>query len=362
MLARPAGLFAMLACACVDAGAGEDGTATGDGGTATTTAGDGSASTSSASDESTGGVPIVCDDVPLRLATFNIRNVGAVGSPEHAALSSILTRIDADVVCLEEVSIDDDAAIEALAADLELDLVRANYSPPIGGDLSNACLSRIAIDRIESFTASELSSDPGANDLGRDILAVRVSPQAGCEADVLVVHLKSGIEPLDLFRRQVEIVRLLQAVALVADGGVARPSFVVGDFNESLDDPAIGTLIDAVPPGLPGSYDLGADVVLPLVYDPFGALMGAGLTIADATLEDSADASTWNGMIRLDYVFHAGAVPVGAEVYESCRDDGIDDPALPGGVAKAGEPLACGVSDDASDHDPVIVDVLLRWP
>jgi hypothetical protein len=55
-------------------------------------------------------------------------------------------------------------------------------------------------------------------------------------------------------------------------------------------------------------------------------------------------------------------MPVAAEVYESCRDDGVDDPDLPGPIAKAGAPLGCGVSDDASDHDPVVVDFLLRWP
>ena len=43
-----------------------------------------------------------------------------------------------------------------------------------------------------------------------------------------------------------------------------------------------------------------------------------------------------------------------AETYEACEDDGVDDFPYGDVLPKLGEPLACGVSADASDHRPVV--------
>src|SRR5690606_15951078 len=113
------------------------------------------------------------------------------------------------VVCLEEVEPWETAALFALAAEAGYsDVIQANEPPAIGGDLTNACMSRPGLSLVGSYSGWDLSSDADANDVGRDILVVRA--QLGgedlppCGVGVVVLHLKSGQEPLDWFRRQVE--------------------------------------------------------------------------------------------------------------------------------------------------------------
>ncbi len=309
------------------------------------------------------GVDGECEDTALRVATFNIEAVSSPGSDPFIGLAASIARVGADVVCMQEVNEGEDAWLGALAEEAGYDtVILANESPAIGGEIFNACMGRIPLELIASYGGSALSSDPDANDVGRDILGVRAQPEPGCFAGLFTVHLKSGGEYEDLFRRQVEAERLERAVRLYRENRPSDAVIVLGDFNEQLDDSDLGTSLDVVPNTLPSSYELGSDIDVPLRYHPFEPLTNQGFQLADAFQEDSTNADTFVGgsfTTRLDYIFYGQAVLDGSEVYNACADNGVDD-APPGGrLPKAGEPLACFSTQIASDHLAVFADFTL---
>jgi endonuclease/exonuclease/phosphatase family metal-dependent hydrolase len=324
------------------------------------------ASTDDGSSSGTGPdvMPSSCGGLGVRVAAFNVETVGAEGSAGFAALAAIVQRIDADVVCMEEVQFWETADLFALADQTGYaDVIQAQESPAIGGDHTNACMSRAGLSLVGSYSGWDLSSDGQANDVGRDILVVQVDlgegQEAPCRLGVVALHLKSGQEDLDWFRRQVEAERVTQAVALYREAFPGDAMLIMGDFNENLGDPALGTVFSEVPVGLPPSYQTGSDIVFPLTYEPFITFEGLGFAITPATQEDSNRTQTWSDAVRLDYVLHAGAPVQGAEVYNACRDNGVDDDPPGQWIEKAGEPLACALSEQASDHFPVVADLVL---
>ena len=202
--------------------------------------------------DSTTGAEGECEDTPLRVATFNIEAVSSPGSDPFIGLAAVIARMGADVVCMQEINVDEDAWVTALAEAAGYEtVVLANESPPIGGDIFNGCMARIPLELVASYGGSALSSDPGANDVGRDILAVRVEPAPGCYAGLFTVHLKSGGEYEDLFRRQVEAERLGQAVTRYRQSRPSDAVIVLGDFNEQIDDGDLGTMLEDLPSTLP---------------------------------------------------------------------------------------------------------------
>lgn len=302
--------------------------------------------------------PSSCGGQAVRVAAFNVESVGEAGSAGFEALVSILVRIDADVVCLEEVQFWETTSLFALATAAGYpDVIQAQESPAIGGDHTNACMSRAGLSLVGSWSGWDLSSDDQANDVGRDILVVQVDlgegADAPCRLGVVALHLKSGQEDLDWFRRQIEAERVAQAVALYRDEYPGDPMVIMGDLNENDDDPALGAVFTGEPMGLPPSYQLGQDIEFPLTYQPFARFESLGFLEVPATQEDSTRDETWSDAVRLDYVYHAGAELQAGEVYNACRDDGA------GGLPKAGAPLPCSVSDQASDHFPVVADLVL---
>lgn len=318
-------------------------------------------------DSSVGSGPpdSACAGAPVRVATYNVRSVGEPGDDSFTALTDVLLRIDADVVCLQEVQEWETARLFSLATAAGYDdAIQANPPPAIGGEHTNACMSRLPLTLVGSYGGSDLSSDAQANDVGRDILVVQadLSERAGapCRLGLATVHLKSGQEPLDWFRRQVEAERLVQAYERYQAEFPGDAFAVLGDFNENDDDPALGTVFESAPPtGLPRSYRLGADIGFPLSYQPFERLSGLGFLLVDATQEDSGSYDTWSNAVRLDYVAVHSATVVGDEVYNACRDNGVDDPPKGDFIPKAGRPLPCAVSELASDHFPVVADLVI---
>ncbi len=314
--------------------------------------------------DASGSVVAACDGKLVRVMTFNVQTVDTVGSPSHDALAAVLGRTAPDIACLQEVQFDEDDSLAALVTEAGYAYsVQANQSPAIGGDHTNACIANVPLTVVGSYTGEDLSADPTANDVGRDIFAVRAFVGAAdgteCNLGVIAVHLKSGQETIDLFRRQVEVIRLTQAVAAYRQAHPGDPIVVLGDFNETLDEPALGTSL-ALPPDLPSSYRLGSDIEVPVSYQPFATLQGAGFNLADPTQEDGPSSfATWNDSRRLDYVWYAGPQLAASEVYNSCRDDGVDEPPTGDGIVKVGTPLECGVSETASDHFPVVADLSL---
>lgn len=309
--------------------------------------------------------PIVgCHDRRLRVATFNVQSVEGDQSEGYEALAAIVRRIDADIVCLEEVLFYEDDRLSALALDAGYTrVIQANPPPSIGGDFTNACLSRELLTLEGSYTGGELGSDPNANDVGRDILVVRAdlsSDDETCGVGIVDLHLKSGQEPLDWFRRQIEAERVVQAVERYRAAHPGEPMVIMGDLNETIDDPALGHVFSAAPAGLPASYRLGSDIAFPLTYQPFETLQALGFAVADATQEDTQGAyETWADIVRLDYVLYDGLELFADEVYNACRDNGVDDAPDGNWVPKEGEALSCALSEQASDHFPVLVDLVL---
>jgi endonuclease/exonuclease/phosphatase family metal-dependent hydrolase len=295
-----------------------------------------------------------CEGARLRVATFNLYEVGTVGSDAYLAAVGILERIDADVVCLQEVLYWEGPALAALAADAGYDsVVQADQAPAIGGPLTNACIARMPLERVASHTASDLSPDTSANDVARDILVVRAHVHEACRVGLLNVHLKAGRNDEDRFRRQVEVERLLQATSRYREERGEEPVFALGDFNEPLDAAELGQVFSALPGELPPSYRLGTDIVLPLTYEPFARMLDVPFLVGHPVQAGTDRPYTWNDSSRLDYLFWSGAELVADEIYHSCRDEEGN------GLEKAGAPLDCDVSLTASDHLPVIGDFIL---
>ncbi len=329
--------------------------------TSTTTTPPPTSTTSTTQDGTTEIVPTECQETPLRVATFNAQEVGFSGTDQFEGLTFTMARIGADVFCVQEVLFTEWSLLEQAAEAAGYDfVVQANGSPAIGGDISNACVARVPIGLFGSFSGEDISTDNNANDVGRDLLAIRAQVAPGCFAGVITVHLKSGGDYIDLFRRQVEVERLVQVIEAYSAERPDDPIIVAGDFNEQLDDDALGTTLSDVPSGLPDSYRLGNDIQLPLTYHPFARLGDLGFNLVDATWEDSDRTETWNFVTRLDYIMYGQAEFVGAEVYNACEDNGVDDAPQGNWLPKEGDALPCGASEVTSDHLPVFADFILR--
>lgn len=317
--------------------------------------------------DETGQRTAACDGRQVRVGTYNIESVDPVGSASFAAVEATLLRIVPDIVCVQEIVDGEGVAFGELAAAAGYDyVVKADRSPPIGGELSNGCMARFPLEAVGSWGGAELSSDLNANDVGRDFLAVRMDLSDGLPADsachvgLLTVHAKSGQQPADGFRRQVEAVRLTQAVTRYREAYPHDAVVVLGDFNETLDDSALGSVFETAPEELPSSYRLGADILFPLTYQPFERLSEAGFELTSPGQEDAPGLrETWRDSARLDYVWLSGAEWIDGEVYNACRDNGLDDAPPGNNVEKSGEPLECGASELASDHFAVIADIRL---
>ncbi len=170
----------------------------------------------------------------------------------------------------------------------------------------------------------------------------------------LVVHLKAGTSDTDRFRRQVEVHRVVQAIERIRRETPGTPIVLLGDFNEDPRNGPFGSpVFDAPPDDLPATYRLGEDIRFPVVYDPFVTLEEAGMVLLDAFHEDDpGDPVTHPPTYRrLDLLWleEHGSV-TGTEVYDACDDNGVDDPPPGYWLPKAGDPLPCGTSANASDH------------
>lgn len=293
-----------------------------------------------------------CGDAVLRLATWNILRVGPEGSESFEALAAIVRRIDADVLCLQEVGEGEEGPLQALAeAGGYAHGLLAPASGPDGNGIANACMSKTPVVDAAYLWSNWISSDDDARDLTRPFVRLRMQvPGSARYVSVVTAHLKAGQDEVDRFRRMVESFRLGQ----VAEGEFSQyPSnavVILGDLNDG-DSPTPGTF-SALPAGLPSFYELGNDITLPFDYAPSQPLLDAGLQEADARWEDSTANETFIPFSsRLDYVYVGGADIIASEVYEACQDDGS------GGIDKAGAPVECGLSEVASDHRPVVVDI-----
>jgi endonuclease/exonuclease/phosphatase family metal-dependent hydrolase len=303
-----------------------------------------------------------CTRTRFRLVSWNIETIGAEGSGQYNAAVDVLLRLDADIVCIQEITSTENTVWAKLADTLGYPhRFSGAITTAMAGDLKNGCMSRMRFAGTASRSSSNISIDNNANETGRDIVVVRVDVLPGKKAlDLMVVHFKSGFDETDNFRRHIEAQRTAQ---VLDEHMTAHPTdgwAVVGDFNED-----IGTMptrqFTQAPSGLPLSYRLGSDVTFPFTYSPFTPFTSRGLTIAPATLEDAPTefATRFASGRRIDYIMSGNLERIEQIVYDSCYDDGEDDGAPGNWVALAGTDLPCGRSGNASDHRPVVVDFAL---
>jgi endonuclease/exonuclease/phosphatase family metal-dependent hydrolase len=292
------------------------------------------------------------DDEPIRVVTWNVESLGTEGSEQFEAVQTVLARLDADIVSLNEVNEGESEELEALADALDYDTVIEDDKNPFGG-LHNAILTRLEVVDSEVWTADALSGDGDANDLTRLPVSVVVETPSGRLA-VVGEHWKSGFELIDEFRRVVESIRMVQ----VAQEQDADSVLVLGDVNAELDDdpPSVETW-EYMPEGEPFGFELGEDLQDQLdsdgiPNDVFLPLDEGGLQVVDALQLDGRDGTREESGRRIDHIFASDSVEiVASEVYDA-RDESM------GGVPKAGDAPDRYATLDASDHFPVLVDVI----
>jgi endonuclease/exonuclease/phosphatase family metal-dependent hydrolase len=290
----------------------------------------------------------------VRVATWNIQSLGAVGSEDYTGVEAVLRRLNPDVVGFNEVVDVDLDDLRALAEDL-------GYLPPIVaesnpfGEQRQAILTRLTIEESSIATSAQLSGDNGANDVTRNPVFVQVAIPGHGSLRVVSEHWKSGEAATDQFRRTVDGLRVAQAVKL---GDRDAPVMAMGDVNAELGETPTPTSFHSAPSDLPGSYSLGDDLdsrmdAEGLANDQFAAMADVGLQPLDALQLDGRNTTRPESGRRIDYLFLDADLRTraAAEVYDSL------DESIGGGLPKAGDAPARGACGAASDHLPVLVDL-----
>ena len=298
--------------------------------------------------------------VEFRAATFNIGahlvipasgsvyfdyGLGDPGTPDFDNVLAVLSRINADVVALQEIHSADVAGnaddVDALAAALGYPYI---FVSPTTNTFDTS-LRVIFLSRFPFLTSSAIGSPAGTKEITRLFPAVRVDVP-GTTRDPLMVaaHLKSGTASEDRFRRAVEMRRLTDYLA--TQGLTADDNYIVmGDFNLSSTNKTFTTL----PTGLPSTFALGADIVLPITYstNPLSYFSNPSVYRLDPRQINNSAATYQSGSV-IDLFLVSPAIagrPLATEIYNSLLDVSNIN-----GLAKSGSPLASGTSTTASDH------------
>ncbi len=293
-------------------------------------------------------------DVQVRIATFNIENFKS-SQAQFDAAAAILTRVGADVVCLNEINETADFNDLATAAGYSFKYL-ANGTGTFDSAHHAGVMSVYPFASVTTQTATTLSGDPNAQDITRNfVVAVIAVPGAAEDLVVVANHWKSGFDDSDEFRRTVESIRAMQATVSY-DSNVV-PYFVAGDMNDDiLDSPDSPSEFYSIPSGMPFDFSLGGDIDFPVDNGIFKPLLaGAGsqdLLVLNPRQLDNSDATRRSSGRRLDYIWYSHAITVlGSQVYDS-QDEGLS-----GGLTLYGSPLPSGTSDTASDHMLVFADI-----
>lgn len=321
---------------------------------------------------------------PLRVVTFNIEtnrnNSGFVaealndpGTTDYDTVRDILARIDADVVCLQEIANPDvsggtngntNSDVHSLAAELGLPHVLIPTNNGVFDfTLRNVILSRYPFESIDEVGTANYQDSIGAvgadgsraKDVTRAIPAVVIEvPGAADPVTLLTLHNKSGTGLDDRFRRTVELSRLRDYFD--RNGLDASDNIILtGDFNLS----SSNRTFTEEPTGLPNSWNRGIDIPLPITYSTdidFYFPAPYNLVALDARDVNGGDATFQFGGATLDYIVPSPAVTaLGSEVYRSDLDTSNSQ-----GLPKSGDPLPASTSFDASDHFAVFADFELE--
>lgn len=312
--------------------------------------------------------------VGFRLATYNVGahlvippgggatyfdyGIGNPGQPDHDKVRDVLSRINADVVALEEIHSTDVAGapddLDALAASLGY---AYSYVAPTTNAFDTSL--RVAfLSRHPFLLTTAVGSPAGAKEITRLFPVVKVDiPGTTRDPVILGLHLKSGTTSEERFRRAVEMKRV--AGYFAAQGITNDDNYIIlGDFNPS----STNKTFTALPTGLPTTFVLGSDLTFPITYstNPLTYFTGNVPTRLSAfQLNNSPstyDTTTTTGP-TLDLFLVSSAIAGrshATEVYNSTLDTSNSS-----GLPKSGSPPASNTSALASDHYAVFADLEL---
>ncbi len=291
--------------------------------------------------------------VEIRVATFNIGahlqfpttgpayfdyGIGPPGQPDHDAVRAVLSRMDADVVALQEIHSADFSSGNLTTLATGLGYPYVYYAPT--NQAFDPSLHVVILSRFPFLSQELISTPAGFKDMTRLIPVVKIDVP-GTARDLVVVsaHLKVGSGASDVFQRTVEMRRLTDN--LNSSGLTANDNFIIlGDFN--FNPSASDRKFTAVPSsGLPPAFALGPDI--PRQLDQSIITRPSTTTAGEGTSID---------LFMVSPVI--GSRPLHSEIYNSALDRSNDT-----GRPKAGLPLAGGTSMAASDHLALFGDIEL---
>jgi endonuclease/exonuclease/phosphatase family metal-dependent hydrolase len=184
----------------------------------------------------------------VRVATYNIENLGANVSPERAdRIRTVIDRLGAQVIGLQEM-VSRPALERVFSADqwhLVIDddsTAQRNLAVAIRKPLRPVGLARP--DTLNAEEADFLFPDPLDDDFfpeRRDVLSVQVEAEGGARFRVLVVHMKSRKE--GRFTTNPRRVGAAQKLVRELERRYDEEDFVIlGDWNDNPDDQSLNIL------------------------------------------------------------------------------------------------------------------------
>lgn len=296
--------------------------------------------------------PLVAIDV--RVATMNVyQGIERAGDPEYEALEDVLSRINADIVSLQEVRNSDTTGSPSNLDQLASALGYPHVFVADGNDFDSNN-EVIIISKFPFTSTYSIESPSGSRDLTR-VHAAAVVDVPGTNDDPMIIglHLKCCFEPDDFFRRAVEMERIkffLEDQGLDGTDNV----IVMGDYNLLGSDQVYTEADFNNLTTLPQTYSLGPDISFPIRYfmNPASYFTSYPLLNPMPLQQNGTTAATFHSGSVLDYILISQALldrgPV-LEVYNSTRE------VFPG-LPKSGSALASGTSREASDHFPIFGD------
>lgn len=220
----------------------------------------------------------------MRVATWNIWGRFGPWEQRAAGIEATLRRLDADVICLQEVwATEDQCQADLLAAALDHNAVTSAGSGS-GRPMGNAILSRWPITESAVTRLPMADGGPGP----RSVVRVGLDAPHG-PASVHCTHLAYRFDESALRHRQ-----LAEACRLVAadrgDPATDFPPILCGDLNAVPDSDEIRALTGEAPPHEPG-----------LAFTDAWATVGNGPGHTWDARNPHLGATTWPRR-RLDYV------------------------------------------------------------
>lgn len=300
------------------------------------------------------GATLIAPGADLRVVTLNVhQGVGPIREASNQAARQVLARIDADVVALQEVHRDDLVGSPNLLQQFASALGYPHLHIAGGHRVLDQHTRVAFLSRHPFRSSTDIAPPEGALDMTRQIPAVQIDlPNVIDDPLLLNVHLKCCGDFDDPFRRAVElrrVARWFEAEQIDAND----PVIILGDFNLIAGDRTYHSL----PPRLPGPFNLGEDLTLPITYSPDAPSYFPNLAFSTLPSRQLNGATFTTGTSALDLILASNALtsqPHSSEIYNSALDTNNNQ-----GLPKVGHPLDPGVSAEASDHHAVFADFTL---